>query len=329
MALPGAILAGLALLLGGTNAADAQPAKLQRIGVLLFSEPVSPEGPAMRAVLLGLREFGYVKGKNVELVVRSAENRGERLPGLMRELLAQKVDLVVAGSTPGALTAKKATDTVPLVFAGVVDPVGSGIVAALARPGGNITGVSVGVGGEGFTAKCLEVLRETAPRLSHVAVLLNPAYPLSVQFRKEVQAAEKALNITSEVHEAANAEELERALAAIGASRAQGIFIAPDPFLTASSARIALFAAAGRLPALHYSHRFAEAGGLVSYGGSIDDSYRRAAVYVDKILRGAKPGDLPVEQPTRFELVVNLNAAKAIGLKVPQSILSRADRIID
>jgi putative ABC transport system substrate-binding protein len=327
---PRAIFASLALLLGAAHAVHAQQAaKVHRVGVLVFAEPVSPEGPAMRSVWRGLREFGYAKGKNIEVVVRSAENRAERLPALVAELLAQKVDVLLAGSTPGALAAKKATRTVPIVFAGVLDPVGSGIVPSLARPGGNITGVTVGIGGEGFTAKCLEVLRETVPRLSRVAVLVNPGYPLSRQFRKEVQEVEKTLNMKFEVHEASSAEHLERALAAIGASQAQGIFVTPDPFLTASSGRIAQFAASSRLPSLHYSERFAEAGGLVSYGGSLDESYRRAAAYVHRILRGANPADLPVEQPTRFQLVVNLKTAKAIGLRIPQSILSRADRTID
>jgi putative ABC transport system substrate-binding protein len=324
----GAILATV-VLLGAVDAVRAQqPAKMPRIGVLVFAEPVSPEGPAMRSVWQGLRQLGYVKGKNVDVVVRSAESRGERLPELVAELLAQKPDVLLAGSTPGALAAKQATNAVPIVFAGVLDPVGAGIVASLAHPGGNITGVTVGIGGEGFTGKCLEVLKETVPGLSRVAVVVNPGYPLSRQFKREVQTVENALNLKFEVHEAANASQLERALAAIGASQAQGIFVTPDPFLTASSPTIARFAAAHRLPSLHYSERFAQAGGLVSYGGSLDESYRRAAVHVDRILKGTKPGNLPVEQPTRFELVVNLKAANAIGIKVPQSILSRADRTL-
>lgn len=323
-----ALVAGLALF-SAAAAVYAQPsAKVHRVGVLLFAEPISPEGPAMRSVWQGLREFGYLKGRNVEVIVRSAENRGERLPGLAAELVAQKLDLLLAGSTPGALAAKKASSTVPIVFAGVLDPVGSGIVPSLARPGGNITGVTAGIGGEGFTAKCVEVLRETVPGVSRVAMLVNPRYPLTRQFTNEVQEAENVLKMKFEVHEAANAGELEGALAAIGASPAQAIFVAPDPFLTASSPRIAQFAAARRLPSLHYSARFAEAGGLVSYGGSLDESYRRAAAHVDRILRGAKPADLPIEQPTRFELVVNLRTAKAIGVQIPPSILSRADRAI-
>jgi putative ABC transport system substrate-binding protein len=323
-----ALVAGLALA-AAAAAVHAQPSgKVHRVGVLVFAEPISPEGPAMRSVWQGLREFGYVKGRNVEVVVRSAENRGERLPALAAELLAQKVDVLLAGSTPGALAAKHATSAVPIVFAGVLDPVGSGIVPSLARPGGNITGVTAGIGGEGFTAKCIEVLRETVPGISRVAMLVNPRYPLSRQFRNEVREVENVLKMKFEVHDAANAEALESALAAIGASQTQAIFVAPDPFLTASSGRIARFAAERRLPSLHYSARFADAGGLVSYGGSLDESYRRAAGHVDRILRGTKPAELPIEQPTRFELVVNLRTAKAIGVQIPSSIVSRADRTI-
>lgn len=323
----GALLACFALL-GAAGEIRAQPGKVHRVGVLVFAEPASPEGPAVQSVVQGLRDYGYVRGKNVEVVVRSAENRAERLPQAVSELLAQKLDVVIAGSTPGALAAKKATTALPIVFAGVIDPVGSGIVPSLARPGGNITGVTAGIGGEGFTGKCIEVLKETVPSLSRVAAIVNPAYPLSVQFRKELQAVEGRLKVTFEVHEAADAGQMERALAAIGKSQAQGIFVAPDPFLTASGARIARFANAAGLPSMHYSRRFAEAGGLVSYGGSLDESYRRAGRHVDRILRGARPSDLPVEQPTRFELVVNLATARALRLKIPQSVLSRADHAI-
>jgi putative ABC transport system substrate-binding protein len=283
----------------------------------------------LRAFRQGLRELGYVEGKNVIIETRFAEGRNERLPELVAELLRLKIDVLLAGSTPGALAAKKTTPTVPIVFAGVLDPVGSGIVSSLARPGGNITGVSVGVGGEGFTAKCLQLLREAAPGLSHLAVLVNPSHPLSMQFRREVQAFAKNVNMKFDVREVANANGLERALAAIGASEAQGIFVAPDPFLTASGARIARLAVDSRLPALHFSKSFAEAGGLMAYGPTLDESYRRAAAHVDKILKGTKPAALPVEQPTKFELVINLKAAKALGLTIPPSLLLRADHVIE
>lgn len=323
------MLATLMLLATPQGILAQSAAQVHRIGVLAFADKDPLGGPTVRSLWQGLSEFGYVKGRDLELIVRSAQGRTERIPDLVAELLGQKIDVLFVTSTPGTLAAKKATKTVPIVFAGVLDPIGSGIVPSLARPGGNITGVTVGVGGEGFTGKCLELLREVAPNLSHLAVLVNPSYPLSMQFRKEVQAAGDNLNIKVYVREAANANELDRALAAIGASRMHGLFVAPDPFLTASSARIARFAAESRLPSLHFSRRFAEAGGLMSYGATLEHSYRRAAAHVAKILMGAKPADLPVEQPTHFELVINLKTAKGVGLEVPEPLLLRADETID
>ena len=320
-------LAAGVLLLVVAAVAGAQQA-VYRIG---FVSPTSavPEPSQLQAFRQGLRQLGYVEQKNLIIETRFAENRSERLPELAAELLQLKVDVLLAASTPGALAAKRATTTVPIVFAGVLDPVGSGIVSSLARPGGNVTGATVGIGGEGFTGKCLELLRHAVPGLSNVSVLVNPSYPLTVQFRREIQAATRGLNMTFEVHGAANGNELERALAAIGASRAQGVFVAPDPFLTANSARIARFATDRRLPALHFSKLFAEAGGLMSYGGTLAESYRRAATYVDRILKGARPADLPIEQPTKFELVINLKAARALGLTMPQALLLQADQVIE
>ncbi|HEV8094724.1 MAG TPA: ABC transporter substrate-binding protein, partial [Burkholderiales bacterium] len=302
-----------------------QAARVHRIG---FVTPFSA-GPSIEAFRQGLRHLGYVEGKNLVIESRYADGHFERLPQLFTDLLRLKVDVVVAGSTPGTLAAKQAVTTVPIVFGGVDDPVGSGIVASLARPGGNITGATVGVGGVGFTGKCLGLLKEAVPGLSHVAVLLNPARTLSAQYAGEIQLAARTWKLKVEVLDAGNAADLERAFAAITSSGAQGIFIAPDPFLTESSARIAQFASGKRLPAFHFSRRFAEAGGLLSYGASLDDSYRRAATHVDRILKGAKPADLPVEQPTKFELVINLKTAKAFGLKIPQPLLLRADKVIE
>lgn len=320
-------LAAAVLLLAGSVAAEAQQA-VYRVGFVSPLPPV-PEPIQLRAFRQGLRELGYVQGTNLIIETRFAEGRNERLPELIAEVVRLKVDVLLVGSTPAAVAAKRATTTVPIVFAGVMDPVGSGIVATLARPGSNITGATVGVGGEDFTGKCFELLREAAPGTSHVAVLLNPAYPLSTQVRREVQAVGRALNMKFDVHEAANLKDLESVFTAIAASRARGIFVAPDPFLTDSSRRIAEFAAERRLPAIHFSRRFADAGGLMSYGASLENSYRRAATHVDKILKGAKPSDLPVEQPTRFELVINLKTAQAMGLKIPQSVLLRADHTIE
>jgi putative ABC transport system substrate-binding protein len=320
-------LAAAVLLLVGAVRAEAQQT-VYRIG---FVSPTSavPEPSQLRAFRQGLRELGYVEQKNLIIETRFAENRTERLPELVAEVLRLKVDVLLAASTPGTVAAKRATTTVPIVFAGVLDPVGSGIVSSLARPDGNVTGVTVGVGGEGFTGKCLELLRRAVPGLSNVAVLVNPSYPLTTQFRREIQVAASELNLAVDVRGAANAGELERALAAIGASGAQGLFVAPDPFLTANSARIARFATDRRLPALHFSKLFAEAGGLMSYGGTLAESFRRAATYVDKILNGAKPADLPIEQPRKFELVINLKTAKMLGLTIPRPLLLQADQVIE
>jgi putative ABC transport system substrate-binding protein len=314
-------------LLAAPLAAEAQQT-VYRVG---YVHPASAARGSMQldAFRQGLRELGYAEGKNVLIETRFGEGRTERLPELVAEVLHLKIQVLVAGSTSSALAAKRATTTVPIVFAGVLDPVGSGIVSSLARPGRNITGVTVGVGGEGFIGKCLELLTEAVRGLSKVAVLVNPNYPLSTRFRGEIGAAAKKLNVKFEVHEAANANELERVLATIGASGAQGVYVAPDPILSANSATIARFAAGRRLPALHFDKLFAENGGLMSYGGTLGESYRRAATHVDKVLKGAKAGELPIEQPTKFELVINLKTAKALGLTIPQSFLARADQVIE
>jgi putative ABC transport system substrate-binding protein len=322
-------LAAAVLLLAAPLAAQTQQAgRVYRVG---FITPLSaaPEPPTLRAFRQGLHELGYVEGQNVLIEARSSEGRSERFPVLLGELLRLRVDVLLAGSTPGAVAAKKATATVPIVFAGVYDPIAPGIVASLARPGGNVTGVTVAIGGVGFSGKWLELLKEAVPRVSHVAVLSNPAEPLSAQWVGELRLAAQTLNVKLDVLEAENIAKLERALAAISASSAQGMVVTAAPLFAANRVKIAQFAATKHLPAVHFSKLFTEAGGLMSYGGSLEDSYRRAATYVDKILRGAKPADLPVEQPTRFELVINVTAARALGLTIPPSLLLRADQLID
>ncbi len=302
--------------------------RVYRIGYVSSSVSTVPNDASAEALRRGLLELGYVEGKNLLLEIRFAQGRRERLPELFAELLRLKIDVLVAAA-PAVIEAKNAVTTVPVVFGGVIDPVGQGLVASLARPGGNMTGAASGIGGAGFHGKCLELLKEAAPGLSHVAVLVEPLHRLKAQIAGEVQAAARTFNLKSEVFEAGNAADLEKALAAIGASGAQGIFVAPGTFLTDSSAMIAQFAASRRLSTFHFSKRFADAGGLMSYGASLEDSYRRAAKHVDKILRGAKPADLPIDQATKFELVINMKTAKAIGLKVPQSLLLRADHVIE
>lgn len=296
-----------------------------RIGYITLASPVSQANDPFR---LGLREAGYIEGKHVVIEARSADGRQERLPDLVAEVIRKKVDVLVVVSTRTAIVAKQATTTIPIIFASVFDPVAAGIVANLARPGGNITGVAVGVGG-GFGGKWVELLKEAVPGISHAAVLWNSGNPSSAQSANEIQVAARTLNIKLDMLDAGNPVSLDKAFAAIGASRAQGIIVAPDPYFGANRARLVQFAASKRLPAVYFFKSFVEDGGLMAYGASNADSIRTAAKYVDKILRGARPADLPVEQPTRFELVINLKTARALGLTIPQLLLVRADQLID
>ena len=296
-----------------------------RIGYITLASPVSQANDPFR---LGLREAGYIEGKHVVIEARSADGRQERLPDLVAEVIRKKVDVLVVVSTRTAIVAKQATTTIPIIFASVFDPVAAGIVANLARPGGNITGVAVGVGG-GFGGKWVELLKEAVPGISHAAVLWNSGNPSSAQSANEIQVAARTLNIKLDMLDAGNPVSLDKAFAAIGASRAQGIIVAPDPYFGANRARLVQFAASKRLPAVYFFKSFVDDGGLMAYGASNADSIRTAAKYVDKILRGARPADLPVEQPTRFELVINLKTARALGLTIPQLLLVRADQLID
>jgi putative ABC transport system substrate-binding protein len=297
------LAAAAVLLLAGSVAAQAQQAaRVYRIG---FVSPTSPfPGHPSHAFLQGLRELGYVEGQNVMVEVRFAEGRSERLPELVAEAIRLKVDVLVVGSTPGALAAKRATTAIPIVFAGVPDPVAQGIVASLARPGGNITGISMAIG-EGFAGKWVELLKEAAPNISHVAALWNSTNPAATTFVKEVQAAARALNVRLDVFAAGNLSQLDGAFAAIGAGGARGVIVTADPFFFSNRATLVQFASSRRLPAMYFTKDFVDAGGLMAYGPSLATSYRRAATYVDKILKGAKPADLPIEQPTRLELVIN------------------------
>jgi putative ABC transport system substrate-binding protein len=321
------VLAGL--LLVGAPALRAQPAaKVGRIG---FISPLagSPEPPTLRAFRQGLRELGHVEGKTVLLETRFWEGREERLPELLADLLGLKVDVLVVGATTGVLAAKRATKTVPIVFAGVGDPLSSGIVASLARPEGNITGVTFGVGGLGFGGKWVEVLKEAVPIVSHVALLANPSEAQTAPLVQEVHAAARNLKVKLTPFDAVTVAGLDRTLAGIGASGAQAIIVSQSPLFAANRAKLIDFAAAKRLPAIYFFRLFPDSGGLMSYGGSTEESYRRAATFVDKILKGAKPADLPIEQPTRIELVINSRTAKALGLTIPPRLLLRADHVIE
>lgn len=303
-----------------------QAAKVYRIGMVSPAVPIPQLSDAFRQAL---RELGYVEGQNIVLEARYAEGKPERLPELVGELIHLKVDVIVSGSTVGVLAAKRATTTVPIVFASVFDPVGSGVVKSLARPGGNITGAAIGISGEGFGGKWTQLLKDTIPNVAHVAVLWNANNPSSTTYVREAQAAGRVLNVKIDVLDAGNTQKLDKAFASIGASGVQGIIVTPDPFFHANRTKLVEFAANKRLPAVYFSKLFVDAGGLMAYGASFEDAWRRAATYVDKILKGAKPADLPIEQPTTFELAINLKAARTLGLTIPQRVLQQADHTVE
>ena len=258
---------------------------------------------------------------------RWAEGRFDRLPDLAAELVRLKVDIIVALATPAAAAAKNATETIPIVMIGVGDPAGIGLIASLARPGGNVTGLSFSVGPE-IIGKGLELLKETVPKVRRVAILSNPANPAQPLAMREVNVAARSLGVQLQLLEARGPNEFDGAFAAMAKERVGALLVVADGLFILHRTRLADLAARSRLPAIYGYREHVEAGGLMSYGSSLRDLWRRAATYVDKILKGAKPADLPVEQPTKFELVVNLKTAKALGLTIPQSVLVRADEVI-
>jgi ABC-type uncharacterized transport system substrate-binding protein len=312
-----------ALLLACIHLAEAQQAKkVPRIGYLTLT--ASPRGP--EAFLQGLRELGYIEGQNIVIEPRHAADRAERLPDLAAELVRLNVDVIVAGASQSALAAKQATKTIPVVFHGVGDPVGQGLVASLARPGGNITGLaslSPEVGG-----KRLELLKEAVPTASRVAVVWNPTNSSNSLQVKEIRTAAQTLALRVQSLEVSKPDDIERAFSAIARQGADALLVFADPFLGSQRVRVVDLAAKNRLPVMYGQSEPVEAGGLMSYGPSFREFSRRAAYYVDKILKGTKPADLPVEQPTKFELVINLKAAKQIGLTIPPNVLARADKVI-
>ncbi len=318
-------------LLAAPLAAEAQQArKVPRIGFLGTRTP-SDTSSAFDAFRQGLRELGWVEGQNIVIEYRWAEGRYERLPTLAAELVRLKVDIIVAVTTPGIQAAKNATETIPIVMiSGSADPVGLGLIASLARPGGNVTGLSYSVGREIF-GKGLELLKETVPKVRRVAILSNPSNPASpVQplIIREVYVAARSLGVQL-LLEARGPNGFDGAFAAMAKERVGALLVVADSIFILHRTRLADLAAKSRLPAMYGFREHVEAGGLMSYGANLADLYRRAATYVDKILKGAKPADLPVEQPTKFELVINLKTAKALGLTIPQSLLGRADEVIE
>jgi len=318
-------LAAAFLVLAASPAAQAQQApKPYRIGFVTAGFP----GTGIDSLRQGLKESGYVEGRNLVIDARFAAGRQEVLASLVGEAVAQKPDVLVVVSTRTALAAKRATSTIPIVFASVFDPVAAGLVASLSRPGGNITGSAMGVGGE-FAGKWVELLKEAVPGLKRAAVLWNPANESSAQSAEAIKAAAQRLDVKLELFDAGKAAKLESALEAIASRRFDGMIIAPDPYFNANRTRLVHFAANRRLPAVYFFNSFAEAGGLMAYGANNAESIRAAARHVDRILKGARPAELPVDQPTRFDLVINLKTARVLGLKIPQSLLVRADQVID
>jgi putative ABC transport system substrate-binding protein len=302
------------------------PAKVPRIGLLT---PASPADTVLwhQAFRLGLRDRGWVEGKNISIEYRYAEGRVDRLPDLAADLVRLKVDVIVASFAPDALAAQKATRAIPIVVVASADPVALGLVESLARPGGNITGLSQMT--VEMVGKRLELLKEVVPKLSRVAVLWNPQVVVSTLGWKELQLPARQLGLQLHSLEVRSPNDLDQAFEDATRARAGALFIIPDPVTVTNLKRIVGLAAKSRLPSILHISEFADAGGLVSYGPDRSDMFRRAATFVDKILKGAKPGDLPVEQPTKFELVVNVKTARAIGLTIPQTILLQADRVIE
>lgn len=302
------------------------PARVRRIGLL---SPYSPSDTALwhQAFQRGLRDLGWVEGKNISIEYRHAEGRGDRLPDLADDLVRLKVDVIVASVTPDALAAQEATRAIPIVIVAAGDPVASGLVVSLARPGGNVTGLSQ-MGPE-LAAKRLELLKEMIPKLSHVAVLRNPQGVASTLGWKEIQLPARQLGMQLHSLEVRSANDFDRAFEGATRARAGALFIMPDAAIPTDLKRLAGLATKSRLPSIFHISEFADAGGLVTYGVDRADLYRRAATFVDKILKGAKPADLPIDRATKFELAVNLKAAKALGITIPQSVLLRADRVIE
>jgi putative ABC transport system substrate-binding protein len=314
------------LLALGLPAQAQQPKKIAKIGYLVPATPAA-HAPNLEAFRQGLRELGYVEGKTFVLELRYGEGRFERLPELARELVGLKVDVIVTVADPAIAAVKRETQTIPIVMATSTDPVATGFVASLARPGGNVTGLS-GMTPE-LSGKRLELLREVVPGLSRVALLWNPDVRGNLFDYNTTEGAARSLRLQLQSVEVPRAEDFERAFSAITKERAQALILAgTNPIAFANRGQIASFAQKNRLPSIYASMEYVDAGGLMSYGPSLPNMFRRAATYVDKILKGAKPADLPVEQPTKFELVINLKTAKQIGVTIPPNVLARADRVI-
>lgn len=321
------LLIGAGMMLLAPFRVDAQPAvKKFRVGMLL---PVAPADAAsnVEAFRQGLRALGYIDGQHFTIEPRYSEGRDARLRDLAADLVKQKVDVLVTWGTPAARAAKDATATVPIVTAAIVDPVGTGLIDGLARPGGNLTGVTSG--GAELSRKSLHLLTELVPGVARIAVLWNPASPPQLVMFRETQLAADLLKVRLQSIRVSDPAELDSALSALLQQRPDALLVLQDPMLQAHRRRIVDFAAKARLPAMYERKPWVDAGGLMSYGVSFSDNFRRAATFVDKILKGTKAGDLPVEDPTKYELVLNMKAARALNLTIPQAVLLRADSVIE
>jgi len=318
-------------LLGGAAAAWPLAARAQQTGKLpilglLGSATLLAESQRVAAFVQRLRQLGWIENRNVAIEYRWAEGRSERFVEIATEFVQLKVDVIVASTTPAVIAAKQATSVIPIVITTAGDPVGTGVVASLARPGGNVTGLSNQLWDT--ASKRLELLREVVPGLRRLAILANADNPGAVLDMREVQATARALGLEATTFEIQRAEDIASAFEAIK-GRVEALYLASDPLLNTNRIRINTLALGARLPTMHGVRDYVEAGGLMSYGPNIVDQYRRAADYVDKILRGAKPGDIPIEQPTKFDLVINLTTAKTLGLTIPEPFLLRADEVIE
>ena len=307
------------------SAAAQQPAKVARIGYLTAGSP-SSVAPRVEAFRHGLRDLGYLEGKNAAIEWRYAHGKLDRLAALASELVDQKIDVIVSGGPQTTRSAKKATATIPIVMAFDNDPVRNGFIASLARPGGNITGLST-LAPE-LSGKQVELLKEIVPNLARLAVLGNSNEPANPQALKEKQLVARAFGVQLQYLDVLGPRDVEIAFRAASKDRSEAVLVLGSPVAIFQRLEIAALAIKSRLPVIHYATEFVQDGGLMTYGPSITDLFSRSATYVDKILKGAKPADLPVEQPTKFELVINLKAAKRIGLTVPPNVLARADKVI-
>jgi putative ABC transport system substrate-binding protein len=314
-------------LLAAPLAADAQQGgTFWRIGYLGYGAPGSdPSG--IEGLRQGLRELGYVENQSIVVEYRYAEGKLDRLASLIGELIDLKVEILLAQGTAATAAAKRRTTTTPIVTVSG-DPVGSGFVQSLARPGGNITGLSFAVG-ESFSGKWLQLVRETVPKASSVGIIWNPASRWGASSLQEMKALAPGLSLRLSSHPVRSREDIDAAFATVTRAHVGALIIQTDPLVVGQTAQIVSLASASGIPTVYSLREFVDAGGLVSYGPSLFDLWRRSATYVDKILKGAKPGDLPIEQPTKFELVINLKTAKALGLTIPQSLLQRADQVIE